>query len=267
MIKSLNHQVSDISTGRAPLQINLNWPQGSSTPTVLTSTMPSSSETSSSLVTCQPPITATAPTGSASTNVSSVPNIIQYRLSRGLTTFTDIWGEWSEGLGGNHSVECYETNCPNWYVKDKTFYMRRKRLIKIIQSYADVEGRSMREAVNRAESLRVRSRRSLDYLSKNKYKVFVWNSSYFHIFNLFKINLGYGSTATKVIYMHLRKCHLFFFYSIYPKSILYKSGLNFAFFFVCRPRGNITHIYHAVYTLIKREQNCQFRTEQLTSPR
>lgn len=76
MIKTINHQVSDISTGRAPLQISLNCPQGSSTPTVSTSAMPSSSEASSSLVAYQPSITVTAPTGSASTTVSSVPNVI-----------------------------------------------------------------------------------------------------------------------------------------------------------------------------------------------
>ncbi|KAG1446847.1 hypothetical protein G6F56_009447 [Rhizopus delemar] len=131
----------------------------------------------SSLVAYQSPVTTTmtsaAITESTSTTVSSTPHLVQYRLSRGLNTFTDLWREWSKGLGGKHSVEYYETNCPNWYAKDKTFYMRRKRLIKAIKAYAEIEGMSMREAVNRAESLRVRSRRYLDYLSKNIDKVFV----------------------------------------------------------------------------------------------
>ncbi|KAG1435157.1 hypothetical protein G6F56_014067 [Rhizopus delemar] len=118
-------------------------------------------------------MTPAAVTDSTSTTVSSTPHLVQYRISRGLNTFTDLWREWSEGLGGNRSVEYYETNCPNWYAKDKTFYMRRKRLIKAIKAYAEIEGMSMREAVNRAESLLVRSRRTLDYLSKNIDKVFV----------------------------------------------------------------------------------------------
>jgi hypothetical protein len=39
MMRNLNLKVSDMSTGGAPLQINLNWPEGPNIPTVSTSTI------------------------------------------------------------------------------------------------------------------------------------------------------------------------------------------------------------------------------------
>ncbi|GAN06958.1 hypothetical protein MAM1_0142c06448 [Mucor ambiguus] len=130
IVKNLTLQVSDISTGRAPLQINLNWPQGSNTPTVSTSSS-SSVLNQSSINTAATP---TAITGNTPTTASSTSHLVQYRLSRGLTTFTDLWKEWTEGLGGNHSVGYYGANCPNWYLKDKTFYITKEEAYENKQS-------------------------------------------------------------------------------------------------------------------------------------
>jgi hypothetical protein len=59
-------------------------------------------------------------------------------------------------------------NHPGWYTKHhKTFYMRRRKILKTCEEYAKSENISVLDAVQRVEMLRSRNRKSLDYLSKN----------------------------------------------------------------------------------------------------
>lgn len=171
MIRVLTVQMSDISTGRVPLQINMNWSQNSNIPTVSTQTV---------LVPLSQPETiqdgtvdsTSTPSTTTTTSDSTASHHVQYRLSRELNGLDELWREWSQGLYGNYPIQWYEENLPYWYDGDKNFYMRRKRIITKIQEYAQVEVLSMEEAIQRAEKIRVCNRRILDYLSKNVDKIF-----------------------------------------------------------------------------------------------
>ncbi|CAO3608932.1 unnamed protein product [Mucor hiemalis] len=171
MIRVLTVQMSDISTGRVPLQINMNWSQNSNIPTVSTQTV---------LVPLSQPETiqdgavdsTSTPSTTTTTSDSTASHHVQYRLSRELNGLDELWREWSQKLYGNYPIQWYEENLPYWYDGDKNFYMRRKRIITKIQEYAQVEVLSMEEAIQRAEKIRVCNRRILDYLSKNVDKIF-----------------------------------------------------------------------------------------------
>ncbi|KAG2209448.1 hypothetical protein INT47_008291 [Mucor saturninus] len=76
-----------------------------------------------------------------SSNVPANPSISRhpsstFRLSTGVYTVTDLYREWKEGLGGNHSVEFMNTSHPGWYSSQKSFYMRRRKIIKACEEYA-----------------------------------------------------------------------------------------------------------------------------------
>ncbi|CAO3682522.1 unnamed protein product [Rhizopus stolonifer] len=98
-----------------------------------------------------------------------------YRLSRGITTLTGLYREWTEELGGNYSVEYMNANHPGWYKDDKTYYMRRRKIIAAIKQYADIEGFSVWDAVRRPETLRARNSKSIDFVSKNVDIMFILN--------------------------------------------------------------------------------------------
>lgn len=162
-IGSIMEKISDISTGRAPLQINIEWPHGagSSQPTVQTSAVTIPVSTSEELQS----------SGIVTETITS-STTAKYTLSTGVHTVTDLYREWTEGLGGNYSVQYMNANHPGWYSKQKSFYMRRRKIIKVCEEYAVTERISVEDAVRRAETLRVRNRKSLDYLSKNSDLIF-----------------------------------------------------------------------------------------------
>lgn len=63
-------------------------------------------------------------------------------------------------------------NYPGWYFKKKSFYMRRREIIKTCEEHSAREGMRVLDAVRRAEMLRARNCKSLDYLSKNSDLIF-----------------------------------------------------------------------------------------------
>ena len=161
-ISSVLEKISDISTGRAPLQINIEWPQGERDCQPLIRT---------TAVTTQQ-ITAEPTCNSPAERSNSRPLSNSFRLSTGVHTVTDLYREWKEGLGGNHSVEFMNANHPGWYSSQKSFYMRRRKIIKACEEYAASEGWTVEDAIRRAETLRIRNKKSLDYLSKNSDLIF-----------------------------------------------------------------------------------------------
>lgn len=177
MIEGLAANVSDISTGRAPLQINIDWPEGSNLPVTSVRAVnrsSSSTESGSSVMALdEQPLVGNS--GQEVRSSSATHSPANYRLSRGITTLTDLYREWTEGLGGNYSVEYMNVNHPGWYKDDKTYYMRRRKIIAAIKQYADIEGFSVWDAVRRAETLRARNGKSIDFVSKNVDIMFTLN--------------------------------------------------------------------------------------------
>ncbi|KAI8340419.1 hypothetical protein BD560DRAFT_412367 [Blakeslea trispora] len=147
------NQIKDIATGRAPLQINIDWPTGSNipsttvrslaSPSVPVSSVPVSSAPASSLSVSSVPassvpassVPASSVPASSITLTSSVQTGVTYRMSN-VCTITDLYREWTVGLGGNHSIECMNQNHPGWYKSQKSFYMRRNKIMKAIQAQA-----------------------------------------------------------------------------------------------------------------------------------
>lgn len=175
MMKDIAANVSDISTGRAPLQINIDWPEGSNSPRT---TVRNVSTAEPSSVQVEDVSSRTTSEDATFTNNTTVPSVAlqpsssstpNFRLSTHIHTITDLYREWTVGLGGNHSVEYMNTNYPGWYTRtQKTFYMRRRKIIKTCEEYAKSEGIVLIDAVRRAEMLRIRNEsKSLDFLSKN----------------------------------------------------------------------------------------------------
>ncbi|KAI8640513.1 hypothetical protein BD408DRAFT_419664 [Parasitella parasitica] len=151
--------------GVAPLQINIEWPQQGSSSSILPSASIRTFNTDTTAKTTTEVLSTTQKTPRPSSSAS-------YRLSTNVYTLTDLYREWTEGLGGNHSVVYMNANHPGWYSSHKSFYMRRRKIIKACEDYAAVEGITVLDAVRRAEMLRVRNKKSLDYLSKNSDLIF-----------------------------------------------------------------------------------------------
>lgn len=167
MITELMKNVSDISTGRAPLQINIDWGNGAgAVPTTTIRTMDQALDSDPTTISGN---VAVAQFPSQATHVP--PATDTYRLSTSVFTVTDLYREWTVGLGGGHSVEYMNSHHPGWYSSQKSFYMRRRRIIKACEEYAAAEGITIEDTVRKAEAWRVMMNKSLDYLSKNSDKM------------------------------------------------------------------------------------------------
>ncbi|CAO3698979.1 unnamed protein product [Rhizopus stolonifer] len=134
MIERLAANVSDIPTGRAPLQIHIDWPEGSNLPvnSVRSVSRPSYTESESeSAVVDADGQSLVGDSGQALRSSTATHFPASYRLSRGIITLTNLYREWTEGLGGNYSVEYININHPGWYKDDKTLYKKKKK--KLLQ--------------------------------------------------------------------------------------------------------------------------------------
>ena len=85
-----------------------------------------------------------------------------HRLSRGTTTITDLWNEWTVGLGGQPSVEDLDERWGSrWrHGAEFQFYSRRKVVVTEIKRLV-AGGREAREVVDSLEAERVRAKASL----------------------------------------------------------------------------------------------------------
>ncbi|CAO3695971.1 unnamed protein product [Rhizopus stolonifer] len=159
MIEGLAANVSDISTVTS----------------VHSASCPSSTESGSAVVDADDEQSLVGDSGQALRSSTATHSPASYRLSHGITKLTDLYREWIEGLGGNYSVEYMNINHPGWHKDDKTYYMRRRKILAAIKQYADIEGFSVWDAVRRAENLRARNGKSIDFVSKNVDIMFTLN--------------------------------------------------------------------------------------------
>ena len=110
------------------------------------------------------------PTAAPSSGPMPAPTAIEslaaqpptYHLSRGITTIPDLWREWTEGLGGQLSVEALDERWGSrWrHGAEFQFYSRRKVIIDEIKRLV-AGGREASDVVDSLEEQRLRSKASL----------------------------------------------------------------------------------------------------------
>ncbi|KAI9334327.1 transcriptional activator of glycolytic enzymes-domain-containing protein [Pilaira anomala] len=157
---SLNERQQE--TCERMIELNSNVPT-TSIRTLSTDNIGSSETLSSDVSNTTSATTTNITVNNTLVNVPTAPTAQQYKMSRDLTTITDLYREWTEGLGGNYSIEHLNTHFPGWYKNDKTFYMRRRKIISTIERYAEADRMSMIDAVRRAEMLRSRNNKSFPH--------------------------------------------------------------------------------------------------------
>ena len=114
-----------------------------------------------------PPIPAAAGPMPAPTAIESLEEQPPtHRLSRGATKITDLWEEWTVGLGGQPSVEDLDERWGSrwWHGAEFQFYSRRKVVITEIKRLV-AGGREAREVVDSLEAQRVRIKEGILELS------------------------------------------------------------------------------------------------------
>jgi hypothetical protein len=93
-----------------------------------------------------------------------------YQMNRSIKTIPDAFEEWCKGICGFPSIERLDKQygC-SWRSgqAEKQFYLRRKRLITLINSIANKKQTNSPAVVALMEQKRVQEKRSLDWIQKN----------------------------------------------------------------------------------------------------
>ncbi|KAG1026790.1 hypothetical protein G6F43_014095 [Rhizopus delemar] len=90
-----------------------------------------------------------------------------YKMNREIISVTDVWREYSEGLGGNPSVQYLEEKYGTAWRKerkDSRFFSRRNEIYNGIKRKAEEDRISFEEAAKKLEERRVQLNISLDKL-------------------------------------------------------------------------------------------------------
>ncbi|KAI9243982.1 hypothetical protein EDC94DRAFT_531203 [Helicostylum pulchrum] len=87
--------------------------------------------------------------------------------SRSTETVTDLWREYTVGVGGGCAMRDINRNYPNWFIPhSKSFHYRRMRIIKGLEKHARDTDTSIEKCVQLAEARRLEAKKSLDSLGK-----------------------------------------------------------------------------------------------------
>ncbi|KAG1523523.1 hypothetical protein G6F52_004957 [Rhizopus delemar] len=112
------------------------------------------------------PLTAPTPTGQAQPAEHEETQVF-YKMNRKIVSVTDVWREYSEGLGENPSVQYLEEKYGTAWRKerkDSRFFSRRNEIYNGIKRKAEEERISLEEAARMLEERRVQLNISLDKL-------------------------------------------------------------------------------------------------------
>ncbi len=106
------------------------------------------------------PSSGPMPAPTAIEKLSEEPPV--YKLSRGVATIQDLWREWTEGLGGQLSVEALDERWGSRWRRgaEFQFYSRRKVIIDEIKRLIKT-GRGAKDVVESLEEQRLASKSSL----------------------------------------------------------------------------------------------------------
>lgn len=128
-------------------------------------TSPSSSVTS--LPSVAPPVSLPIPVTASSQN--EVPT---YKMKRNLVTVTDLWREYSVGIGSGPSIKSLEENYnAKWRSQgsktESRFFLRRLPIFKEIEKASMEKGITCEEAAQLIEQGRIRKRYSLNQVGEH----------------------------------------------------------------------------------------------------
>lgn len=152
----------------ALLQASIQVRQGnapSESRSILSLSAPSLSAPSLPLNT--PPVSLNSPATASSEN--EVPT---YKMKRNLVTVTDLWREYSVGIGGGPSVKSLEENYnAKWRSQgsktESRFYLRRLPIFKEIEKASMEKGITCEEAAQLIEQGRIRKKYSLNQVGEH----------------------------------------------------------------------------------------------------
>lgn len=105
------------------------------------------------------------------TTPPSVPAINpSYTMSRTVSSVGGLFEEWTSGIHGNPSIMYLEeTMGTKWRAssKDKMFFIRRRKVITLLEEYSSRKGVPIEDAVTILENFRKENSKTLDWISKN----------------------------------------------------------------------------------------------------
>ncbi|KAG2205787.1 hypothetical protein INT47_003970 [Mucor saturninus] len=159
-MKTVLQHLFDISSGRAPLNINVHIPGDMRQPPVVATDFEAGPSTliSERLL---PAVPSSALVRSRSNTT------VGYRFAKALTLLI-LWREWFHGLSGNYSIVEMNRMEPDWYKTNQgSYYDRRCRILKKIQAYAVAKDIPDEVALHKAEQRRQDKKFSLDHLAKS----------------------------------------------------------------------------------------------------
>lgn len=156
--EQLLKQLADLTLGRAPVRVTVDFSEGSST------TVASSDHAT-------PMDVDLVPSGDSQQQqqITTLPSdvAVSHAWSRGVVTIPDLWREYSVGLGGGYSIKSLNSTHPHWFLPhDKNFHYRRMRIINGLEKHAVSQGITIETCVQNAESKRILLKKSLYSLGK-----------------------------------------------------------------------------------------------------
>ena len=122
--------------------------------------------------------------GSNSTGASSSENTVEedepvpYKMSRSVSSVSELWKEFTEGIGINPAVETLESQHGTKWRKGNSetqFYFRRKAVIDRVKHFISSQNLNTEAAIRKADV--ERGSKSLDAYGKKLKKDGVTNSS------------------------------------------------------------------------------------------
>jgi ribosomal protein S19E (S16A) len=90
-------------------------------------------------------------------------------MSRSLTSVSELWKEFHEGIAGNPSIQSLEERYGNTWRKsssDSKFFSKRRLIIEKVLDIVQKEGVTTKEAISKLDTFR--GSKTLDWLSKNR---------------------------------------------------------------------------------------------------
>jgi hypothetical protein len=106
-----------------------------------------------------------------------LPEVANYKLSRGIHTVGQLWNEWAHGLPGGYAVKGLEEQFGTKWCGDleRRFFNRRRRIIDLVVKKATSimasntieEDRAIEEAVASVEQIRITRKKTLNWISQN----------------------------------------------------------------------------------------------------
>ena len=142
--------INDVLSGRAPLYINVQ------------------NQAIKQNVT-DPACDADAPSQHLQPNIDPSPHRSTAKMSRSLQTVSDVWREYTHGLGGSPSIEQLDLQFGNSWrqsTAERKFFSRRLKIYKAIKAKLS-EGKTEDAAVEELEGMRLSRGWSLDKLQKS----------------------------------------------------------------------------------------------------